>query len=333
MKIGDTYSEDAELLYGVVQGSILGPQLFNIYIRSLYQRVEPSRFEIVGFADDHQLIKQFIITLKVPALGDDIRNCLNVIGDWMNEFFLCLNQTKTKILVVAPLSILKKIVINGVILEHACIRFVESAKNLGVVIDSLLNFEEHISKVVNSCFDMIRKLSKVKVFLTQQHLQELVSARILTKVDYCNVIYYGLPALTIKKLQHVQNCAARLVWKGKIPPHSSLDHIFLSLHWLKIKFRIIFKILFIVHNCLHNNAPLDVCALIVRAQSQRTFTLVETRVNSNYGDRAFSHVAPKLWNLLPVEIREEHDLLEYKKKLKSFLMRRGDEFISWTKRK
>ena len=52
-----------------------------------------------------------------------------------------------------------------------------------------------------------------------------------------------------------------------------------------------------------------------------------------YGDRAFSHVAPKLWNLLPIEIREEHVLDEFKKKLKTFLMTKGDEFVSWTKRK
>ena len=57
--------------------------------------------EIVGFADDHQLIKQFVLTMKVTALGEDIRNCLNMIAEWISEHFLCLNQTKTKIIVLA----------------------------------------------------------------------------------------------------------------------------------------------------------------------------------------------------------------------------------------
>ena len=56
-----------------------------MYIRSVYKRVEPTKFEIVGFADDHQLIKQFIIQLTVTSLGEDIRNCLDVIGEWMSE--------------------------------------------------------------------------------------------------------------------------------------------------------------------------------------------------------------------------------------------------------
>ena len=80
----------------------------------MYKRVEPTKFEIVGFADDHQLLKQFAISLKLTALGDDIRNCLEVMANWMTEFFLCLNQTKTKILVIAPPAVKAKIIISGV---------------------------------------------------------------------------------------------------------------------------------------------------------------------------------------------------------------------------
>ena len=215
----------------------------------------PTKFEIVGFADDHQLIKQFILALKFTALGDDIRNCLNVIAEWMTEFFLCLNQTKTKIMVVAPPAVKEKIIISGVILEDSCIRFVESAKNLGVILDSTLSFDVQIQKLVKSCFITIRQLWKVKEFLTQQHLQLLVSSLIFTLLDYCNSLYYGLPASATKKLQHVQNCAARLVWKKHIPIRSSLDHVFESLHWLKIKYRIIYKIVWLVYCCLHDRAP------------------------------------------------------------------------------
>ena len=331
VKIGDSYSTVALLLYGVIQGSILGPRLFKIYIRSIYKRVKPTQFEIVGFADDHQLLKQFALSFKITALGDDIRNCLRVIADWMEEHFLCLNQTKTKILVVAPPSIQAEIVISGVILENSCIRFVDSAKNLGVVIDSVLNFEEQTDKLVKSCFMIIRKLSQVKFYLTQEQLQTMVSSLIFSSLDYCNALYYGLPVSTINKLQRVQNCAARLVWKRKIPYNSSLDEIYSKLHWLRIKFRIIYKILLIVYKCLHDEAPPDVAAMISYAQSKRTMKLQETRAWNSYGDRAFSHVAPKLWNLLPSSIQQEHDQIQFKKKVKSFLMTRGEEFVGWSK--
>ena len=73
VKIGDEYSEEVELKYGVAQGSVLGPPLFKIYIRSLYKYVEPTSFTIEGFADDHQLIKEFMITFQRKALGGTFR--------------------------------------------------------------------------------------------------------------------------------------------------------------------------------------------------------------------------------------------------------------------
>ena len=169
------------------------------------------------------------------------------------------------------------------------------------------------------------------MFLSQHQLQILVSSHIFSQLDYCNAVYYGLPAYSIKKLQHVQNCAARLVWKGHRSFNSSLERIFMSLHWLKVKFRIIYKVLLIVHNCLHGKAPQDISALITYAPSERRMLLLETRVMSSYGDRAFSHAAPKLWNLLPMKIREEPVQDEFKKALKTFLMEKGEQFISWTK--
>ena len=62
-------------------------------------------------------------------------------------------------------------------------------------------------------------------------------------------------------------------------------------------------------------APEGISGMLSYSQSQRTKKLQETRVRSKYGDRAFSHVAPKLWNLLPDDISEEDDIVEFKKKV------------------
>ena len=124
VKINDSYSDIGKLLFGVAQGSILGPDLFNIYIRSLYPYIQPAHFSIFRFADDHQLMKSFVSVLQVKAF-DDINRCLQMITAWVNDFFLCLNPTKTKILIIRPQSLRDSIILNGIkfkllLLVHKC---------------------------------------------------------------------------------------------------------------------------------------------------------------------------------------------------------------------
>ena len=330
VKIGETHSDTIELLYGVAQGSVLGPALFKIYIRSLYRYVAPTDFEIEGFADDHQLYKQFLITVQRKALGEDINNCLQHLAMWMNEYFLKLNQTKTKIMVIAPPSIQKQIVIRGVFVEGICIRFVETAKNLGIMLDNILSFESQVNKVVKASYMFIKKLHQVKGFLLEEQLKQLVCSYVLQRLDYCNSLYYGMNSSLIDKLQRVQHCAARLISKDRISS-SNLDRKMIEFHWLKVKHRILYKQLVIVHNCLHLKAPEEIMCMFRYAESIRTMKLQEKRCFNKYGERAFSHSGPKLWNLLPMNIREEHETEEFKKSLKSFLMMRGDEYCSWIK--
>ena len=74
----------------------------------------------------------------------------------MDEFFLCLNATKTKILVICPPSIRDSIILRGTFIDNVCIRFVTHAKNLGIVLDEVLSFEQQIQSLVKSSIVTIR---------------------------------------------------------------------------------------------------------------------------------------------------------------------------------
>ena len=211
VKIGDAYSVVVQLLFGVAQGSVLGPELFNIYIRSLYSYIQPAKFDIFGFADDHQLLKCFLPVFQVKALDGDVNRCFRKISEWMQDHFLCLNASKTKILIIMSPQLRETVMIHGTFIENKCIRFVTSAKNLGVILDEELSFKDQVTAVVKSCNFQIRKLRKIKSFLTYEHLRTLVSACIFSKIDYCNSLYFGIDSSLIKKLQTVQNSSVRLI--------------------------------------------------------------------------------------------------------------------------
>ena len=253
VKVGNSY--ETKLPFGVAQGSVLGPVLFNIYIRSLYGYIKPAKFDTYGFADDHQHLKTFFPILQINALEGDLTRRFEMISKWMYKYYLCLNSSKTKILVIAPPTVQKKIVLHGTFINDECIRFVTSAKNLEIILDNELCFSYQIAQVVKSCFCIIRELSKIKSFLMYEHLRTLVSACIFSKINYCNSLYYGINAQLQNKLQSVQNCAAKLI-RSKAPQlNLSIDACLIKCHWLLVRERIIFKILLTVHKCLGGSAP------------------------------------------------------------------------------
>ena len=81
----------------------------------------------------------------------------------------------------------------------------------------------------------------------------LVHALVISRIDYCNSLFTGLPKNSIDKLQHIMNAAARVITKTPRSEHITPSLIYL--HWLPVKQRCEFKTLTMWYNSLHNQAP------------------------------------------------------------------------------
>ena len=316
VKINNSFSDTFILEFGIPQGSVLGPVLFNLYVRSVYKYVEGFGFEIKGFADDHQVYASFSPNYQYHYLGQKINDVLNTMTKWMNSFFLKLNPNKTQIIVFGPNNIRNDIYIKGTFIDNSCIRFNNVVKNLGVLFDSDMSFSSQINNVVSSVFANIKNISRIKSFLTIKEKCILVCSLILSKIDYCNSLYYGINGSLHSKLQYAQNCAARLIYQRWKYDH--VKDIFIELHWLPVRFRIIYSILLTVHKCLYHTSPTELNNLII-FESTRTFNLQIPRHHTSYGDRAFSVYSAKEWNSLPLELKTESSLVNFKKLLKTYL--------------
>ena len=109
-------------------------------------------------------MKSFLPLLQLKALDGDINHCLEMISRWMHEYFLCLNPSKTKIIIVMPPAMRESIIIKVTFIGNDCIRFVTSAKKLGVILDDVLSFEQQITKVVKSCFVLFGNCQRLNPF-------------------------------------------------------------------------------------------------------------------------------------------------------------------------
>jgi len=127
------------------------------------------------------------------------------------------------------------------------IHLVGVVRDLGVLPDRELTMKSHINELVSTCFYHIRRLTQLKRHANRDVMKQLVSALILSRLDYCNSVMVGLPWSTIAPVQLGQNAAARL---------SACDHAgptIRELHWLPVVHRIKFKVallMYMAHNCL-----------------------------------------------------------------------------------
>ena len=212
VSINGTESTEIIIKFGVPQGSVLGPVLFNIHIRSLYNAVQKLKFNRHGFADDHQVFKPFSPKYQHAVLANELPSVFNQITKWMASNYLLLNPGKTEIIVFGCQSTLSNFKINGTFLTQSlCIRFVSNVKNLGFWLDSNLSFKHQITTLKSSCFHKLRHLSKIKPHLSSKQLKILSQALVISSLDYCNSLYYGINASLLAQLQFIQNRACRIV--------------------------------------------------------------------------------------------------------------------------
>ena len=143
-----------------------------------------------------------------------------------------------------------------------------------------------------------------------------------------NLYLYGLPKESLRKLQRVQNAAARIVTHTRKCDHITL--VLCKLHWLPIERAHCFGILLLTFKCLNRLASTFLCDLITKYVPRRYLRsinghrLVDVVYKlTRYGLRSFSIASAKLWNALPLEIRSSVSLLQFKRNLKTHLFRKA----------
>ena len=113
--------------------------------------------------------------------------------------------------------------------------------------------EKFVAQKCRSASFALHRIGKIRSFLDKQTAERLVHAFVMCHIDFCNSLLQGLPAGQIKRLQSIQNSAARLVSRTK--KYQSISPVLQSLHWLPVHYRIMFKILLLSYQCFHNLAP------------------------------------------------------------------------------
>ena len=324
VKIGKQSSTKQHLSFGVPQGSVLGPLLFSLYVAPIGDICNQYNIDKMFYADDTQLYigfdpKSFIATTTLTPL----EQCVAAIKDWMEKNLLKLNDNKTELLLVGSKyqhqNVISSISLN---VGDCKINNVDSVRNLGAYFDKYLMMDKFISMKVCSLQMQLRKIQRIRKYLTVSACKTLIQCFFISRLDYASCLLSGLPKYKIAYLQKLQNSAARIIFQKS--RFDSAHHLLYDLHWLPVQFRIDFRILVYVFKCLNNAAPEYLSELIIKAEHTRTLRssskikLVQPKDITSYGHRAFSSYAPTIWNIIPTSIQSASSEKLFKKLLKTF---------------
>ena len=333
VSINSQTSAAAPLTCGVPQGSVLGPILFVLYTTPLASVIDNHSVIFHSYADDTQLYKSSPPD-HLPELLQSIEACTSDIKSWMTLNKLKLNEEKTEVMIVS--SSRKSTSTNFpnfLSIGNASVSFSHSVKNLGVTLDCHLTMQAHVLNVVRAANFELRRISSIRHLLSTYATVTLISAFVLSRLDYCNSLLSGCPQSLISQLQRVQNNAVRLILKLSKSDH--ISHHLASLHWLPVAARIQYEISTLVFNTLRFNSPLYLSNLLslyiparsLRSSADKTILNTPSVRTVGFGHRSFSHSAPTIWNSLPLSVRSSDSVSSFKTSVKTHLFKASNNTV------
>ena len=194
--------------------------------------------------------------------------------------------------------------------------------------NQLLNQNKIVQKLFSKTIELGTKKFKGYDLNLINKAVRCLKKKITVKLDYCNVLLMGTDIGVTDPMQKVQNFAARLVFGAS--RRQSADPLICSLHWLKIRERIDYKVYCMCFKIITETAPEYLIELLplyenlkkLRSASD-TRKFAEISYNRKmHGYRAFCHYGPFVWNKLPRDVRYSEDLATFKSKIKTLLFQR-----------
>lgn len=126
---------------------------------------------------------------------DKISSCVSEIKECLNSNFLKQNMDKTKIIITGTPLLTSKIPTDFACdIAGALIKPSSTVKNLGVILDSSLTFETHINSITKPAFFHLHHIAKLRPFISFKDAETVIHAFVLSRLDYCNALFIGLPA-------------------------------------------------------------------------------------------------------------------------------------------
>ena len=292
-----------DIFYGVPQGSILGPLLFNIHLCDLFYFLENT--DIASYADDNTL---YSAQKNRETVINTIETSSQVLFDWFSDNFMKANSGKSHLLM------------SGTETTHANIdgSMIKSSQKeilFDINLDSELKFEDQFRQ------DQLYALARITPFIDLKQRRNIMKAFFGSQFGYCPIIWMFHSRGLNNKINRIHESALRITYKDK---SSIFQELLEKDNSVSIHHRNIQKLAIEIYKVLHGFSPPilnDIFVPVSRPYNfRRNDTLQRRRVNSvRHGTESISFLGPKIWDLVSSDIELSQSLSIFKRKIKKWV--------------
>ena len=309
IKIKNSFSRRSSIEYGVPQGSVRGPLLFNIDLTDLFYECEDSH--IANYADD-----------TTPyACGENIRVAISELQSlafrlfkWFENNHMKANPGKSHFLLSNKKT--EKVKINDVVLTSSV-----EEKLLGITLDSELKFEKHITDICNNASQKIHVLSRITSYMSLNKRRLLMKTFAESQSNYCPLIWMFHSRRLNNKINNVHEKALSIVYSDY---RSTFQELLDKDASFSVHHRNIETLAIEIYKHIHGLSPaiMEEVFKINRTlpYNLRTQNDFSSKVPKTvkYGTEAISFLAPKAWALDPEKLKECSCLEAFKSKIRKW---------------
>ena len=311
VKIGGTFSEWLEIVFGVPQGSILGPILFNIFINDLFFFIEET--EICNFADDNTL---FACDTSLLSVLDRLKRDVSRVNTWFKDNNMIANAEKFQIMFLGvqnPCEISLNICDN-------IISGKSQVELLGITIDYKLTFSNHVKTLCKNANSKISALIRFRNVLNYKQTLVLINCYIMSYFYYCPIIWMFCHKKEYKLIERTHKRALRILLNNFEADYSTLLELSKSVSIHVKHLRCLMVEIFKTKHSLNPEFMKEVFKPKMsnyELRNKELLVLNPTRTTT-FGTRSISFKGSLIWNQLPNIYKEAESLNKFKRLIKNW---------------
>ena len=309
IRINSRYSSWNDIIFGVPQGSIIGPLLFNIYLNDLFMFCEKSN--LANYADDNS---PYSCNNDIEAVISQLESDSKILLNWVSCNGLKANPDKFHLILSDPC---KEYAIN---VAEFSISNSLNKKLLGVTIDNKLSFDDHVGALCNKASQKVHALSRISHFMGIKQRQIIMKAFINSQFGYCPLVWMFHSRKLNNRINKIHERSLRIVFNDN---KSTFRELLLKDNSVTVHERNIQTLAIELYKILNGLSPEIMSQVFplkedIKYCSQNKF---KTRnVHSvKYGINTLTHLGPKIWAMVPDEIKVETSLMNFKTKIRQWI--------------